>query len=148
MRLGLFALGVSCLCLALGCGSDDDDSSKSGTAGASGKGTGGSNASHAGTNAGGATGTSGSAAQAGTNSSGTSGGGAAEVPTSEACKKYCTCHEMNCATYAIPGGKSCAAFCAGMTEDQLACRQNMCKLVPDQPDNDHCTHSLGINQCE
>jgi hypothetical protein len=66
---------------------------------------------------------------------------------SVACQTYCACHEQNCATQAIPGGASCADFCAAMTADQLACRQNMCGLVPAQPDNDHCKHSVGIDQC-
>ena len=47
----------------------------------------------------------------------------------------------------IPDGKSCADFCAGFTAEQMECRQIHCILVPDQPDNDHCTHSLGIIQC-
>ena len=118
MHKQLLIGACSVMCVAVGCGSSDD--SKGGAAGA--------------TAQAGAT-----AAQAGASA------GAGAI--SAACQTYCECHEKNCAATAIPGGQTCAAFCAGMTADQLACRQNMCGLVPAQPDNDHCTHSVGINQC-
>jgi hypothetical protein len=128
----------------LACGSDD---SPGGGGGASGTATNeaGKNSGSSGSSSGGSA--SGSSSHAGTasTSAGTSSGGASGL--SPACQKFCDCHQANCSTLAIPGGKSCADFCAAMTEDQLACRQNMCGLVPAQPDNDHCKHSLGIDQC-
>jgi hypothetical protein len=72
---------------------------------------------------------------------------ASAPPLSADCQKYCDCHEANCKSTAIPGGVSCATFCAAMTKDQYDCRMNMCNLVPAQPNNDHCTHSVGINEC-
>jgi hypothetical protein len=42
----------------------------------------------------------------------------------------------------------CYDFCAAFPDEATgACRFNMCRLVPDQPDNNHCTHSVGIDQC-
>jgi hypothetical protein len=29
----------------------------------------------------------------------------------------------------------------------MACRQGMCGLVPAEPNNDHCTHAMGIDEC-
>jgi hypothetical protein len=142
----------------LACGSDDAPSGSGGASGTAtneagkhsgggGSGSGsaaGGGGSHAGGGGGSAAGGGGS--HAGTSATaGSSSGGASTL--SPACQKFCDCHQANCATLAIPGGKSCGDFCEAMTEDQLACRQNMCKLVPDQPDNDHCKHSLGIDQC-
>jgi len=75
------------------------------------------------------------------------GAGGSSSASSAACQMFCDCHEKNCSTSAIPDGKSCAAFCAAMTPDQLTCRQNMCGLVPAQPNNNHCKHSLGIDEC-
>ena len=161
--------------VAVGCGAEDDpvgggsagNGGSGGSVGSGGSGgsvgSGGSGASgaagSAGTsnagssNGGSASGASGAAGRAGTSSGGSSnagcsnGGSASGGMPSEACQKYCTCHDMNCPTQAIPGGVSCEDFCAAMSEDQLACRQNMCGLVPAQPDNDHCKHSVGIDQC-
>ncbi len=129
------ALAALSLCVCFGCSSDEP---------AGGGGSGGSAGSASAGNAGGG--------KAGSNAAGAGGAGGASGAAvggtpSEACQKYCTCHEANCASQAIPGDKSCAEFCTGMSEDQLACRQNMCGLVPAQPDNDHCKHSVGIDQC-
>src|SRR5450432_3669498 len=142
----LFLIASISLCApALGCGSSDSGE------GASGAGAGGSATSNAGSSAGGSSAGSsdagssnGGGSNGGGSSAGTSGGSSASSP---ACQKYCECHVMNCSATPIPGGLSCADFCAGMTADQLACRQNMCGLVPAQPDNDHCTHSVGLVQC-
>lgn len=148
MRLVLLVVTGYLAWGALACGSDDSP----GGGGTSGGGTSGTASNEAGKNSGSSGSSSGTSAggsnsHAGTasNTAGASSGGASAL--SPACQKFCDCHEANCATLAIPGGKSCADFCEAMTEDQLACRQNMCKLVPDQPDNDHCKHSLGIDQC-
>jgi hypothetical protein len=83
--------------------------------------------------------------KAGGNAGAAGNGGASEL--SAACAMYCECHMTNCPDQAIPGGASCGDFCQAMTMDQLACRQNMCGLVPAQPNNDHCKHSVGIDQC-
>ena len=64
---------------------------------------------------------------------------------SEACRKYCECMAKNCAERMFPGG--CLAECAGHPKWDLPCRQNMCNLVPAQPNNDHCTHAFGLFQC-
>lgn len=152
MKSALFVAAASLLCLALGCGSDDSPSStgSSGQAGASAAGS---------STAGGTLGAGGSTTQAGTGSagvsaSGTAGtdahagsGGATGAPLSEACRDYCACHEKNCAPTPIPGGKSCGDFCTAMTKDQFDCRMNMCGLVPAQPNNNHCAHSVGIDEC-
>lgn len=140
MRRALFVCGGYLACIALGCGSSDD--SKGGSGGSSGATTAQAGASAGSPSA--SAGSSGSNAVAGSNAGGAAAGASA---SSAACQTYCECHEKNCATTAIPGGLTCAAFCAGMTKDQLDCRQVMCVLVPAQPDNDHCTHSVGINQC-
>jgi hypothetical protein len=42
---------------------------------------------------------------------------------------------------------ACLSACAAETKWDIACRQNMCNLVPAQPDNDHCTHAMGEVQC-
>jgi hypothetical protein len=161
---------ATCLCGSLlGCASSDPP-------GGAGAGTGGTvsgggassslgGASSAGASAGssggsaGAGGAAGNSSSAGSSASGSSGAGsagaagsigsagAAGSTGSAACQMYCACHEQNCKSQLIPGGKSCAEFCAGMTADQLACRQNMCTLAPLQPDNNHCVHSVGINEC-
>lgn len=152
MRLVLLVV-TGCLAFgALACGSDDSPGGGGGGGGGSGGGASGAATSQAGKNSGSGGSSSGSSAggsasHAGTasTSAGSSSGGASGL--SPACQKFCDCHDANCGTLAIPDGKSCGDFCEAMTEDQLACRQNMCKLVPDQPDNDHCKHSLGIDQC-
>jgi len=115
-----------------GCGSD----AAPGTTGNGGSGSAGS----AGTNAH-------AGAGAGAGGSSSAGAGGSSSASSAACQMFCDCHEKNCSTSAIPDGKSCAAFCAAMTPDQLTCRQNMCGLVPAQPNNNHCKHSLGIDEC-
>jgi hypothetical protein len=161
-------LGVGLLGAAVGCGSDDaaggnqgggsgaggTPSSQAG-AGSGGTALGGGGA--AGSNAAGLGGGAGSAAGGGAGSSvvgGAAGAGGSAASgsgsggeLSAACQMYCSCHEENCAAQAIPGSMSCGDFCSAMTEEQLACRQNMCGLVPFQPDNDHCKHSVGIDQC-
>lgn len=139
------------------CGSDESSGGSGGATGTAtneaGKTSGSSGSSSSGSAAGGSSSQAGKinaaagAATAGTATAGSPTAGSANGTLSPACQKFCDCHDANCASLPIPGGKSCAAFCEAMTEEQLACRQNMCKLVPDQPDNDHCKHSLGIDQC-
>jgi len=159
MRLVLRVLTGCLVWGALACGSEDSPGGSGGASGSStseagksssssaGAGSGAGTSSSAGSPSGGRSSHAGAANTAGTanTTAGSSAGGNGGL--SPACQKFCDCHAANCATLAIPDGKSCAEFCEAMTEDQLACRQNMCKLVPDQPDNDHCKHSLGIDQC-
>jgi hypothetical protein len=64
---------------------------------------------------------------------------------SEACLKYCECMAKNCADKMFPGG--CLPDCASHPAWDIPCRQNMCNLVPAQPNNDHCTHAFGVFQC-
>jgi hypothetical protein len=90
---------------------------------------------------GGTSGAGGSAATGG--KANTGGGSAAQAPA--ACVKYCDCMAAHCADKVVPGG--CLASCASQKNWDLSCRQNMCNLVPDQPNNDHCTHALGVVQC-
>ncbi|HEX2877639.1 MAG TPA: hypothetical protein VHP33_40600 [Polyangiaceae bacterium] len=141
MKSSVFAAGAVLLYVALGCGSNDSDD---------GEGSGGK----AGSSSAGSKATSGGSASGGTKPSGSAGtttqtgnAGSSSTAMSPECQKYCDCHDKNCASSPIPDGKSCAEFCAGFTPDQMECRQIHCILVPDQPDNDHCTHSLGIIQC-
>ena len=68
-----------------------------------------------------------------------------EVDASAACVTYCKCMAMNCADKVFPGG--CLPECAAQTDWDLGCRTNMCTLVPAQPNNDHCTHAFGVNEC-
>jgi hypothetical protein len=116
-----------------------DDSSGGGAGGAGGAG-------HAGTS-------SAAGASAGQQATGGSAGqqaaGGSPSGTSDYCKMYCQCHETNCASTAIPGGVSCFEFCATFSNDPMLsyCRLNMCTLVPAQPDNNHCVHSVGIGEC-
>lgn len=149
MKASVFVAGTLLLCVALGCGSDDSDSEGSaGSAGSAGKSSNNSAGSKAtagasatgGSKGNGAAGSSGTTTQAGS-------AGSSSTASSAECQKYCECHEQNCASSPIPDGKSCAEFCAGFTADQMECRQIHCILAPEQPDNDHCTHSLGIIQC-
>jgi hypothetical protein len=72
-------------------------------------------------------------------------GAASDVTASEECVKYCTCMAKNCADKMFPTG--CLPACAAQTRWDIPCRQNMCNLVPAQPDNDHCTHAFGMFQC-
>ncbi len=69
----------------------------------------------------------------------------AEVDASVACVSFCKCMAMNCADKVFPDG--CLYDCATQTDWDLPCRANMCSLVPAQPDNDHCTHAFGVNEC-
>jgi hypothetical protein len=51
---------------------------------------------------------------------------------------------------AIPSGQPCADFCATFTADQYECRFNMCfwnSNGPKENNNDHCQHTVGINEC-
>ena len=68
-----------------------------------------------------------------------------EVDASAACVTYCKCMAMNCADKVFPDG--CLTECAAQTDWDLGCRTNMCTLVPAQPNNDHCTHAFGVNEC-
>ena len=72
-------------------------------------------------------------------------GATTDVTASEECVKYCTCMAKNCADKMFPGG--CLPQCAAQTRWDIPCRQNMCNLVPAQPNNDHCTHAFGMFQC-
>jgi hypothetical protein len=168
MKPSILVAGFLCL-TQMGCSSDSSSNAGAGgaSAGVAGTGSGTAGASAgAGDAAGGAgapaagsagTGDAGApaAGSAGTGDAGAPAAGSAGMTASAGapanasadCIKYCTCHEANCASTAIPGGKSCYDFCATFTADQLGCRQNMCNLVPAQPDNDHCTHSVGVSQC-
>ena len=106
-----------------------------GTAGAPAVGSGGS-----GHSSGGSAGSPGSAGSTGE-----------EAPpgASDYCKEYCTCHYMNCASTAIPNGMSCYDFCAAFPDaDTGSCRLIMCILVPGEPNNNHCAHSVGITECK
>src|SRR5450432_2935151 len=164
MRSLVLIASISWCATALGCGSSDSGGGASGAS--SSAGAGGSTTSNAGSSAGGSSAGSsnggnsnggssnGGSSNGGSSNGGSSNGGSSNGGTSgasnassPACQKYCECHVMNCSATPIPGGLSCADFCAGMTADQLTCRQNMCSLVPAQPDNDHCTHSVGLVQC-
>jgi hypothetical protein len=69
----------------------------------------------------------------------------AEVDASMACVSFCKCMAMNCADKVFPDG--CLYDCATQTDWDLPCRANMCSLVPAQPNNDHCTHAFGVNEC-
>jgi hypothetical protein len=51
----------------------------------------------------------------------------------------------NCAQEVFPDG--CLYDCATQTTWDLPCRANMCSLVPSEPNNDHCTHAFGVNEC-
>lgn len=146
MKSCLFAVGAVVLCAALGCGSDDSDGEGGGgKGGTSSMSSAGSKAS-AGTSSGGSK-SNGQAGSAGATTQAGSAGSSNNSGLSAACQKYCDCHDKNCASTPIPDDKSCGDFCTAFSEEQLACRQNMCKLVPDQPDNNHCIHSVGINEC-
>jgi hypothetical protein len=87
----------------------------------------------------------GDAAQPIVDASGDGDAAAVEVDASADCVKYCVCMAMNCTDKVFPSG--CLYECATQTTWDLACRTNMCLLVPAQPNNDHCTHAFGENQC-
>jgi hypothetical protein len=71
---------------------------------------------------------------------------AGDVQASEECRKYCDCMAKNCADRMFARG--CLVECASQTKWDIPCRQNMCNLVVPQPNNDHCTHALGMGfQC-
>jgi hypothetical protein len=151
MKSSVFVAGAVLWCVALGCSEGDSgDSDTEGSAGKAGSSSAGSKATSAGSSSGGskADGSAGSkpSGSAGTTAQAGAAGSSSGVMSPE-CQKYCDCHDKNCASSPIPDGKSCAEFCAGFTAEQMECRQIHCILVPDQPDNDHCTHSLGIIQC-
>lgn len=150
MSSPFFIVTASLLCLVVGCSSDDTPGS-TGSSGQAGASAGASTTTGGTVGTGGSSTTGGTGTTAGTSASGAGGAtahaGASAGPLSEACQKYCECHEKNCATTPIPGGKSCGDFCTAMTQGQLDCRQNMCGLVPAQPNNNHCAHSVGIDEC-
>ena len=148
MKSSVFVAGAVLWCVALGCSSDD--AGEEGSDGKAGSSSAGSKATSAGSSSGGskANGSAGSKANSSAGSATQSGNaGSSSTAMSPECQKYCDCHDKNCSSSPIPDGKSCADFCAGFTAEQMECRQIHCILVPDQPDNDHCTHSLGIIQC-
>jgi hypothetical protein len=119
--------------------SDGGGGKNAATGGASGTGgstTGGSSGS------GGATGTGGGSAGQQTGGSASLGDASNASPE---CVTFCSCMAKNCPDKIFTGG--CLPECAAGTGWDLPCRQNMCKLVPDQPNNDHCTHAFGTSQC-
>ncbi len=67
------------------------------------------------------------------------------VDASAACMSYCTCMATNCPDKVF--GSGCLYECATQTTWDLPCRANMCSLVQAQPNNDHCTHAFGVNEC-
>jgi len=153
------SFALSLVLASVGC-REDDASSTSGSAGNSGasgsSGGGGSGASGAsgqggtsspGAGAGGTSDSAGAAGAAGKSGSGGGGAGGGGGDLSPNCQAYCECHEANCASTPIPGGVSCGEFCATFTDDQMSCRKLMCSLVPAQPNNNHCMHSVGIAEC-
>lgn len=68
-----------------------------------------------------------------------------EPDASGDCVKYCDCMAQNCQDKVFADG--CLPACASQTKWDLPCRMNMCSLVPAQPNNDHCTHAFGVNEC-
>jgi hypothetical protein len=70
---------------------------------------------------------------------------ASAIDASAACLRFCECMAKDCADKVFPRG--CLPECASQTKWDLPCRQNMCGLVPAQPNNDHCTHAMGVQQC-
>jgi hypothetical protein len=70
---------------------------------------------------------------------------APDVDASAACVSYCACMATNCADKIF--GSGCLYECATQTTWDLPCRANMCSLVQAQPNNDHCTHAFGVNEC-
>jgi hypothetical protein len=92
-----------------------------------------------------ATSSGGDAAQSIADATGEGDAAPVEVDASADCVKYCDCMAMNCQDKVFPSG--CLYECATQTNWDLACRTNMCLLVPAQPNNDHCTHAFGVNQC-
>lgn len=115
---------------------------------APGGGSGGGSAGQAGMSS--ASGAGGGASQAGASASSAGAGQAgASAGASDYCNMYCQCHAANCASTAIPGGANCLDFCAAFPNDAKVkdCRLAMCTLVPAQPNNNHCVHSLGIDEC-
>lgn len=67
------------------------------------------------------------------------------VDASSACVSFCDCMDMNCPQEVFPDG--CLYDCATQTNWDLPCRANMCSLVQSEPNNDHCTHAFGVNEC-
>jgi len=69
-------------------------------------------------------------------------------PISTECRAYCECFEHDCAgIQGVPGGGSCAAFCATFTPTQWDCRISHCRLVVPEHNPNHCMHAVGIDQC-
>src|SRR5882724_309711 len=132
--LCVLALG----CCLLGGVACSDDSAPSGGGGGAGQ------AGAAGSSAG-----AGQAGAAASSAGASQGGTAGATGASDYCNMYCQCHQANCASTAIPVGGSCLDFCAAFPNDAKLqdCRLAMCTLVPAQPNNDHCTHSVGIGEC-
>ncbi len=64
---------------------------------------------------------------------------------------YCSCYQTKCSVFVtIPTGQSCSDFCATFTGAQYVCRFNMCfwnSKGPQENNNDHCQHTVGINEC-
>jgi hypothetical protein len=67
------------------------------------------------------------------------------VDASSACVSFCECMAMNCAQEVFPDG--CLYDCATQTNWDLECRAGMCSLVQSEPNNDHCTHAFGVDEC-
>jgi hypothetical protein len=123
MRTASLFIGALCA-LHLGCSSDSSGGSGAGSNG-------------------GAAAIAGSSSSSGGNPAAAGGGSGG----SSYCQEYCTCYEANCAAQPIPGGASCLDFCATFSEAVQQCRLIMCKNVPSQPNNNHCAHAIGVQQC-
>ena len=74
--------------------------------------------------------------------------------TSDACAQYCACYEKKCSVFvAIPTGQDCPDFCATFVDKDggpFACRFNMCFYNSSGPatnNNNHCQHTVGIDEC-
>jgi hypothetical protein len=145
---------------AANCSSDDDPTTNSGgTSGATAGG--GTSGAAAGSGSSGATaggGTSGAAAGSGTSGAAAGSGGAMTAggsgggAPSQACIDFCECFETKCAGFvSVPGGVSCTTFCETFVDQKtnFECRKSMCEMSagPETNNNDHCSHALGIGQC-
>jgi hypothetical protein len=75
------------------------------------------------------------------------------IASSDACAAYCACYEKKCSVFvAIPTGQDCPDFCATFEKDKTKydCRFNMCfynSNGPAQNNNNHCQHTVGIDEC-
>jgi hypothetical protein len=139
-RASMIALVGSAASCGAGCSSGSSNPAPTGP-GASAATSGGSGGSSA-TGSGGSRSPSGNDAGKGNPDSG---------PTSKQCADYCDCYQTKCSVFvAIPTGQPCTDFCATFTPDQYDCRFAMCfynSNGPTENNNDHCQHTVGINEC-